>query len=123
MARALGVAEKNRVVLAGGESIMHAYHNNRDAFCRYALADVCETRAVASLLSRSYFVQSQMFLQLPEGDYSRRRGGQGRRQGRLYPQDKAIVLCVDDKSQEVSEVLCLGPVYFSSFGSDFAKAR
>ena len=24
---------------------------------------------------------------------------------------------------EVSEVLCLGPVYYSSFGSDFAKAR
>jgi transposase len=24
---------------------------------------------------------------------------------------------------EVSEVLCLGPVYFSSFGSDFARAR
>jgi hypothetical protein len=24
---------------------------------------------------------------------------------------------------EVSEVLCLGSVYFSSFGSDFAKAR
>ena len=24
---------------------------------------------------------------------------------------------------EVSEVLCLGPVLFSSFGSDFAKAR
>jgi hypothetical protein len=24
---------------------------------------------------------------------------------------------------EVSEVLCLGPVYFSLFGSDFAKAR
>ena len=61
VARALGVAEKNRVLLAGGESIMNAYHNNRDAFCRYALADVRETRAVASLLSRSYFVQSQMF--------------------------------------------------------------
>ena len=61
VARALGVAEKNRVLLAGGESIMHAYHNNRDALCRYALADVRETRAVASLLSRSYFVQSQMF--------------------------------------------------------------
>ena len=40
---------------------MHAYHNNRDLFCRYALADVRETRSVASLLSRSYFVQSQMF--------------------------------------------------------------
>jgi hypothetical protein len=25
--------------------------------------------------------------------------------------------------EEVSEVLCLGPVYFSLFGSDFAKAR
>ena len=25
--------------------------------------------------------------------------------------------------KEVSEVLCLGPVYYSSFGSDFAKAR
>ena len=24
---------------------------------------------------------------------------------------------------EVSEVLCLGPVYFSSFRSDFARAR
>jgi hypothetical protein len=26
-------------------------------------------------------------------------------------------------SREVSEVLCLGPVYYSSCGSDFAKAR
>jgi hypothetical protein len=25
--------------------------------------------------------------------------------------------------REVSEVLCLGSVYFSSFGSDFGKAR
>jgi hypothetical protein len=28
-----------------------------------------------------------------------------------------------EKLTEVSELLCLGPVYFSSFGSDFAKAR
>jgi hypothetical protein len=27
------------------------------------------------------------------------------------------------RQREVSELLCLGPVYFSSFGSDFAKAR
>jgi hypothetical protein len=27
------------------------------------------------------------------------------------------------KAPEVSEVLCLGPVYYSSCGSDFAKAR
>jgi hypothetical protein len=35
--------------------------------------------------------------------------------------------CVDEPTEapdrEVSEVLCLGPVYFSSLGSDFAKAR
>ena len=27
------------------------------------------------------------------------------------------------RQEEVSEVLCLGPVSYSSFGSDFAKAR
>ena len=30
---------------------------------------------------------------------------------------------VAETGPEASEVLCLGPVYFSSFGSDFAKAR
>ena len=40
-----------------------------------------------------------------------------------YPKLCAWVEENIEETLEVSEVLCLGPVYFSSFRSDFARAR
>ena len=44
-----------------GKGIQAAYVNDPGAFARYALDDVRETRALADLLSRSYFIQAQIF--------------------------------------------------------------
>jgi DNA polymerase I len=55
-----GLAEKNRVLLEGAD-IQRAYREDRDAFQRQALEDVRETRSLASILSRSYFIQAQIF--------------------------------------------------------------
>ncbi len=44
-----------------GKGIQGAYANDVEAFKRYALEDVRETRALADLLSRSYFIQAQIF--------------------------------------------------------------
>ncbi len=60
VARHFGVAEKARVVLDGAE-MQRAYREDESAFRTYALQDVRETRAVAGLLSRSYFIQAQIF--------------------------------------------------------------
>ena len=60
VARHFGVAEKERVVLEG-TGIQRAYHEDRAAFRTYALQDVRETRALAGILSRSYFIQAQIF--------------------------------------------------------------
>ncbi|MEI6338169.1 MAG: DNA polymerase domain-containing protein [Verrucomicrobiota bacterium] len=60
VARHFGVAEKERVVLEGA-GIQRAYHEDRAAFRTYALQDVRETRALAGILSRSYFIQAQIF--------------------------------------------------------------
>jgi len=60
VARHFGVAEKDRVVLEGA-GIQRAYHEDEAAFRTYALQDVRETRALAGILSRSYFIQAQIF--------------------------------------------------------------
>ena len=60
VARHFGVAEKGRVLLEGAE-IQRAYREDRAAFRTYALQDVRETRALAGILSRSYFLQAQIF--------------------------------------------------------------
>ena len=60
VARHFGVAEKNRVQFEG-EAIQRAYREDQDAFRTYALQDVRETRGLASILSRSYFTQAQIF--------------------------------------------------------------
>jgi DNA polymerase, archaea type len=60
VARHFGVAEKNRVLLEGAQ-IQRAYREDQDAFRTYALQDVRETRGLASILSRSYFTQAQIF--------------------------------------------------------------
>ncbi len=60
VARHFGVSETNRILLDGGE-IQRAYREDPAAFRMYALQDVRETRALASILSRSYFIQAQIF--------------------------------------------------------------
>lgn len=60
VARHFGVSEKDRVILEG-EGIQQAYHEDQEAFRTYALQDVRETRSLAAILSRSYFIQAQIF--------------------------------------------------------------
>lgn len=60
VAKHFGIAEADRVYLPGSE-IQNAFREDRDNFRLYALHDVRETRALAALLSRSYFIQAQIF--------------------------------------------------------------
>ncbi len=60
VARHFGVSESGRVLLEGAD-IHRAYREDEAAFRTYALQDVRETRAVAAILSRSYFIQAQIF--------------------------------------------------------------
>lgn len=64
VARHFGVAggdgAPDRVTLEG-RAIQQAATDDPDAFREYALQDVRETRALADLLSRSYFSQAQIF--------------------------------------------------------------
>lgn len=47
--------------LLSGREIQRAWQENPEKFAAYALDDVRETRALADLLSRSYFTQAQIF--------------------------------------------------------------
>lgn len=60
IARHFGVAERNRVLLEGG-AIHRAYLEDPEAFRSAALQDVREIRSLAGILSRSYFIQAQIF--------------------------------------------------------------
>ncbi len=60
VARHFGVSEPGRVILEGS-GILQAYREDAEAFRTYALQDVRETRALAGILSRSYFIQAQIF--------------------------------------------------------------
>lgn len=60
VARHFGVSEPDRVILAPGD-IERAYRDGSPDFATYALQDVRETRALASVLSASYFAQAQIF--------------------------------------------------------------
>ena len=60
IARHFGVSESNRVSLAG-EAIHRASLEDPDTFRTYALQNVREIRSLAAILSRSYFVQAQIF--------------------------------------------------------------
>ena len=60
VARHFGVAEPDRVLLEG-RNIQQAWREDPEAFRTYALQDVRETRALAAILSRSYFIQAQIF--------------------------------------------------------------
>lgn len=60
VARHFGVAEPDRVILEGA-NIHRAWQEDPAAFRTYALQDVRETRAIAAILSRSYFIQAHIF--------------------------------------------------------------
>ena len=60
IARHFGVSEKNRVFLEG-IAIDCAYREDPETFRHYALQKVRETRSLAAILSRSYFIQAQIF--------------------------------------------------------------
>lgn len=60
VARVLGVSDPNRVILDGDE-IQQAYHQDREKFLAYVLADVRDTRGISAVLSPSYFVQAQIY--------------------------------------------------------------
>jgi DNA polymerase elongation subunit (family B) len=60
VARHFGVAEKDRVLLQGAD-IQRAWREDPETFRTYSLQDVRETRALAAILSRSYFIQAQIF--------------------------------------------------------------
>jgi DNA polymerase I len=60
IARHFGVSEKNRVFLEG-IAIERAYREDPETFRHYALQKVRETRSLAAILSRSYFIQAQIF--------------------------------------------------------------
>ena len=65
VARHFGVSERNRVFLEGSGQ-QDAYREDQDAFRICALQNVRETRALASILSRSYFTPGpDLSLQLP----------------------------------------------------------
>jgi DNA polymerase I len=55
-----GVSEKNPVFLER-LGLQRTYREDPDVFRRNALQDVREIRALASILSRSYFIQAQIF--------------------------------------------------------------
>lgn len=60
IARHFGVASAGRTYLPGDKTSWYFDHDP-DTLFRYALDDVRETRAVAELLSPSYFVEAQIF--------------------------------------------------------------
>ncbi len=60
IARHFGVSEKNRAFLEG-RAIDRAYREDPEAFRTYALQDAREIRSLAAILSRSYFIQAQIF--------------------------------------------------------------
>jgi len=60
VARAFGVAAPSRTYLPP-EKIPWTFDHDPETLYRYALDDVRETRALGAILSRSYFVQAQIF--------------------------------------------------------------
>jgi DNA polymerase elongation subunit (family B) len=60
IARHFGLSPANRTYI-DGEKISWTFDNNPALLLDYAMDDVRETRAVAELLARSYFIQTQIF--------------------------------------------------------------
>src|SRR5438132_6455270 len=61
VARHFGFCDSEELSSLTGKELQRAYINNDDRFRRRALCAVRETRAVAELLSPSYFIQAQIF--------------------------------------------------------------
>ena len=59
IAKHFGVAAKNRTYIEGDE-ICPMFYKDREHLKKYALDDVRETRAIAEILSPSYFYQTQL---------------------------------------------------------------
>jgi DNA polymerase elongation subunit (family B) len=59
IAKHFGVASKNRTYIEGCE-ISSMFYKDREHLKKYALDDVRETRAIAEILSPSYFYQTQL---------------------------------------------------------------
>ncbi len=60
IARHFGIAGPDRTYIPGGKTSWYFDHDP-DTLFRYALDDVRETRALAEILSQSYFVEAQIF--------------------------------------------------------------
>ncbi|MBI4391257.1 MAG: DNA polymerase II, partial [candidate division NC10 bacterium] len=60
VARHFGLTSPDRVTIPAHRASWYFDHDP-ETLCRYALDDVRETEALAALLSRSYFVQAQIF--------------------------------------------------------------
>jgi DNA polymerase I len=61
VAQHFGLTDETQISSLGGQELRRAYLENADRFQQRALCAVRETRAVADLLSPSYFIQAQIF--------------------------------------------------------------
>jgi DNA polymerase elongation subunit (family B) len=61
VARHFELCESEQISALTGKELQRAYMDDSDTFWRRALCGVRETRALADLLSPSYFIQSQIF--------------------------------------------------------------
>ena len=61
VAQHFGFTDNEEISFLTGQELQRAYLDNADRFRQRALCAVCETRAVADLLSPSYFIQAQIF--------------------------------------------------------------
>ena len=61
VAKHFGFCQSEELSALTGKELQRAYLGKKERFCRRALCAVRETRAVAELLSPSYFIQAQIF--------------------------------------------------------------
>jgi len=61
VAQHFGLSDETQISSLGGKELQRAYLEDADRFRQRALCAVRETRAVADLLSPSYFIQAQIF--------------------------------------------------------------
>jgi len=61
VAQHFGLTDETQISSLSGKELQHAYLEDADRFRQRALCAVRETRAVADLLSPSYFIQAQIF--------------------------------------------------------------
>ena len=61
VAQHFGFCDSSEISSLAGKELQRAYRDNNELFRKRALCAVRETRAVAELLSPSYFIQAQIF--------------------------------------------------------------